>query len=245
MQSKQIGIKSISAYLEQIGVALREDMIPFWTDYGFDLIGFFITSIDIDDKTPDGQEILRAMAQQSAQSIAGYTWQQGESFRVAEKALSSQGDIGVWGAAMMAGGNLFGGNSGAGGIFQPVPTSVGSQVTASGQVTEPSVRQIFCSKCAKKYPSTSKFCPHCGNEAHLCLKCGSDNDAHAANCVACGASLQSAAETITCPKCSTAAPKDSTFCPQCGTTLAKMCPRCKSKMPDNAPFCPTCGLKTE
>ena len=74
MQANSIGLKSISAHLDALSQQLQKNMAPFWEEYGFLLTGFYITSIDIDDRTADGKKILEAMAQQSAQSIAGYTW---------------------------------------------------------------------------------------------------------------------------------------------------------------------------
>ena len=62
MQSQHIGIKSISAYLEPLSQALKASMLAFWEDYGFNLEGFYITSVEIDDSHPDGQKILEAIA---------------------------------------------------------------------------------------------------------------------------------------------------------------------------------------
>ena len=56
-----------------------------------ELTGFYITSVDLDSRTPDGKKIADALADRSAQNIAGYTWQQKQSFGVANNALSSGG----------------------------------------------------------------------------------------------------------------------------------------------------------
>jgi membrane protease subunit (stomatin/prohibitin family) len=246
MQSKQIGIKSISAYLDVVASELKSEMLAFWVEYGFELIGFFVTSIDIDGETPDGRQILQAMAQQSAQSIAGYTWQQGQSFKVAEQALSGQSDMGIFGAMMLASGNLFGGGgAGQSALLQPIPGSAGNQATASGQTTAAGERQIFCSKCAKQYSASAKFCPHCGNQARLCPKCGSDNAEGVAQCVVCGIALKAGAALVKCSHCAAEIPSDAAFCSHCGASMIKSCKRCKTKLPDDAPYCPTCGLKVE
>jgi len=241
MQSRLIGLKSVSAYLETIAADLKTEVAPFWAEYGFELTAIFVTSVDVDSSTPDGQQILQAMAQQSAQSIAGYTWQQGQSFRVADKALSSNSDLGVFGAMMMAGGNLFGGGGGNSGLLTPVPSSAGNSASASGQV-QPEARQVFCSKCAKHYPTTSKFCPHCGNQAHLCPGCGTDNAPGVPKCVGCGKTLIQGGSRA-CVKCQAEIAGDAAFCAQCGQPQFKACTRCKGKLPEGSPYCPTCGQK--
>jgi membrane protease subunit (stomatin/prohibitin family) len=85
MQSQRIGIKSISGYLEPLSQALKSSMLAFWEDYGFNLEGFYITSVEIDSSSVEGQRILEAIARQSAQLIGGYSWQQAKAFEVAEK----------------------------------------------------------------------------------------------------------------------------------------------------------------
>lgn len=242
MQANTIGLKAISSYLEKISVAVKQDLVPYWENYGIELTVFYIISIDIDDTTEEGAEILRAMGQQSAQSIAGYTWQQGQSFRVAEKALSGNSEFGFLGAMMMAGGGLFGGNNNSG-LLQPTASTAGADTKSHGQAgsTEP-VQMIFCSKCAKKYPSTSKFCPYCGDIYNPCPQCGSDNAESAVRCVNCGHVLKETPAVI-CAKCKTPLSADVAFCPNCGTPTARKCPRCGTAVKSDLAFCPCCGKK--
>lgn len=61
------------------------------------------TSIDIDQSDEQGRQVIKAMTQQSAQKIAGYTWQQQQGFEVATT-LTQGGDMGMIGAVMMTGG---------------------------------------------------------------------------------------------------------------------------------------------
>ena len=245
MQADTIGIKAISGYLDRLSAILKEDLKPFWGEYGFELIAFNLNTVDIDESRQDGRDILNAMAQQSAQSIAGYTWQQKQTFDVAGKALDGNTEFGMLGAMMMAGGGLFGGGNGgmASAAMAPVASSAGMEVKSSGQVTAGTMsRMVFCSKCAKKYPSTSKFCPYCGDVYNPCPNCGADNDEKATRCVSCGKVLIQTQGAI-CPKCGHPLAEGASFCANCGASAQKECPRCHSPVKADAMFCPNCGKK--
>jgi membrane protease subunit (stomatin/prohibitin family) len=245
MQSQRIGIKSISAYLEPLSQALRASMLAFWEDYGFNLEGFYITSVEIDDSHPDGQRILDAIGRQSAQLIGGYSWQQSQAFEVAKDAVNSisEGKGGMLGALMMT--SMIGGGSGAAGaLLQPSPGGVPSS-GASGQAgsgVAPVPRDVFCSNCSKKYSNSSKFCPHCGNPYSPCPQCGSDNDKVARRCVSCGTSLSSNAN---CPACGTPLPPGSITCSRCvrGVGGSTTCPQCNAPLSSGDAFCSECGKK--
>ncbi len=245
MQSQRIGIKSISAYLEPLSQALKASMLAFWEDYGFNLEGFYITSVEIDDSNEDGQRILDAMARQSAQIIGGYSWQQSKAFEVAENAVSAAGSGGMLGALMMT--NMMGGSGGAAAaMLQPSPGGV--PVTgASGQVgsgAAPVPREVFCSNCSKKYSSTSKFCPHCGNLYNPCPQCGSDNGKEARRCVSCGTPFSSLTR---CPVCGMNLPPGAVNCPRCVHAVAGAvaCTKCGSVIAPGDGFCSACGKKVE
>ena len=248
MQSQRIGIQSISAYLEPLSDGLRNSMLAFWEDFGFALTGFYITSIEIDGGSEAGRRILDAMARQSAQVIGGFTWQQSQAFEVADKAIASlgQGNGGLLGAVMMT--NLMGSGGGMGaGLLQPTPMSGGGQASAAGQagtgIAVP-LRDVFCSNCARKYPNTMKFCPHCGDPYLPCPRCGADNDAKAKRCVSCGTPL---ATGSVCPVCGTNIPPGGTSCPKCTRPLGALpaCSRCGAILDGHPSFCPQCGKKVE
>lgn len=48
---------------------------------------FYVSSIDIDDSTPDGRKVKNALSEQSSMSITGHTWQQERAFGMAEQAI--------------------------------------------------------------------------------------------------------------------------------------------------------------
>ncbi|MDR0708071.1 MAG: SPFH domain-containing protein [Treponema sp.] len=215
MQANQVGITTISARLDDLSRFLKEPLREFWESYGMLLTGFYITSVDLDTSTEDGKKIAAALSDRSAQNIAGYTWQQKQGFGVANNAVSRNGDMGVLGAMAMTG--MMGGGAAAA-MMQPpyMPAGGAAQTPLAGR------KEVFCSRCAKKYPATSHFCPYCGNKYNPCPRCGSDNIAGTKRCVSCGAGL--AAE-------------------QAGGGVGNVCPRCGQPAPLGVKFCAVCGNK--
>ncbi len=220
--------------LDQLSNFISQPMAEFWNEYGLQLTGFYITSIDVDTTSKDGRKIAEALSDRSAQNIAGYTWQQRQSFDMANNAVSGLGSSksgmgGLVGMAMMGG--MFSG----GGMGQPmmqVPSQTGygagpgiGQQAASqagyGGGAQPR-RQVFCANCAKPYDATSRFCPNCGHEYNPCPICGSDNQQGAHRCVSCGAELPShnvVYADVSCPRCRAMVKPGTRFCPQCGMRL--------------------------
>lgn len=244
MQAQRIGIKSISAYLEPLSAALQASMRAFWEDYGFHLEGFYITSIEVDSSDKAGQAILEAIANQSAQAIAGYSWQQSKAFDVAQGAMEkTSGSSGLLGALLVTG--AMGGGLSSG-LLQPSPPGVpvsGASGQAGTGVSLPP-REVFCSNCARKYNSTSKFCPHCGDPYNPCPKCGADNDASNRRCVSCGTPL---AAVQLCDNCKSPLPLNARVCPSCAKPVGGelRCRRCNSPILDGDAFCSECGQKVE
>ncbi|MDR0712318.1 MAG: SPFH domain-containing protein [Prevotellaceae bacterium] len=254
MLKHRIGYKTISAALDEISNFLKATMTPFWEEMGLELTKFYITSIDIDGSTPDGRRVLEAISQQSAMSITGHTWQQEQLFGVANNAVDgfSNGNGGLIGgliAMNMMGG--MGGGAGAG-MMNPQysqPSFGGSSaIGASGRPDNspppPPEKLVFCSSCAKKFPNTHRFCPHCGDPYNPCPKCGTDNDQNAKRCISCGTPLQT--EAVSCPNCNAPLVAGSTFCGSCGKQLQTSdgnCSRCGAPLAPNVKFCPKCGNK--
>lgn len=244
IMSNKIGIKTISAFLEGLSESLRLSIATFWEEYGFQLISFYITTIEVDSNTDAGKMILKAMSQQSAQIIGGYTWQQSQVFELGDKVVDSigkgNGENSLLGAVLAT--NLMV-NMPGGGLLNPV--SYKNQETnqnVQNPVANPT-REVYCSNCAKKFSSNMKFCPHCGDPYTACPKCGADNDKDAKKCVSCGTGLL--ASVSVCTNCSSTIADGAAFCATCGKPVAAKegcCKRCGHKL-GSTPFCSQCGFK--
>ena len=227
MTANHVGIMQVSAFLDQLSTFLSDPLKNFWDEYGLELTGFYVTSVDIDTSTADGKKIAEAMSDRSAQNIAGYTWQQKQSFGTVNNAVqNSRGGIGMMGAAMMMGGGLSGNAGMASSMMNPTGTgNFSNGFTGAGSSAINMKNEVFCSKCGKKFPSTSKFCPFCGDVYNPCPVCGRDNDVNARRCAVCGASLQSqntinsSISSNCCSRCGNAVPAGTKFCPNCGNRM--------------------------
>lgn len=227
MTANHVGINQISSYLDNLSTFIRQPMAEFWEEYGFDLPGFYITSVDIDVSTPEGRKISEALSDRSAQAIAGYTWQQKQSFDVANNAMSNGSQMGILGVAMMTG--AFAGNGGGMGnsMFQQpnpgqyqMPVNQGYGMNANQQMMPHARAEVFCSNCGKKFPTTSQFCPFCGDQYRPCSVCGADNGKNASRCVTCGSVLQTTQFTANmCSKCNAPIQPGTKFCAVCGNPL--------------------------
>ena len=248
MINNKIGLKQISAHLDNISEHLKTLMLPFWENLGLELTKFYVTSIEVDSTTEVGRRVLDAISRQSAQSIGGYTWQQEKAFDVAKDAVDglANSNSGIMGAIVAS--NMMGGLGGAGGgVMQPQynqpafgSTNQGQQGGAVQPVSQ--IREVYCSNCSKKFPSSDRFCPHCGDSYDACPKCGTDNDKSAKRCVSCSTQLQS--DTASCTNCNNPLPAGSTFCGNCGKQQAEdKCSRCTTPLAPTIKFCPKCGQK--
>ncbi|MDR2773673.1 MAG: SPFH domain-containing protein [Tannerella sp.] len=250
----RVGFKYISAFLDELSEYLKSALNSFWDNLGLDLLQFNITTIDIDKSTPEGQRVAEAISQQSAMSITGHTWQQEKMFEMGNNAIDGfgNGNGGLLGGLMamnMMGG--MGGNAGVGGgMMNPQysqPTFGNQQQNFHGgqQQGQPQqVREVYCSNCAKKFPSSHKFCPHCGDPYNPCPKCGTDNQQNAKRCVSCGTVLTGGGETGNfCPNCNAPLAAGATFCGNCGSKVSSSdtCSRCGTPLASNIKFCPKCG----
>lgn len=224
MSANRVGVMQISAFLDQLSTFISSPLKEFWDEYGLELTGFYVTSVDLDTSTPDGKKIADAMSDRSAQNIAGYTWQQKQSFGTVNNAVeNSKGGIGMMGAAMMMGGGL-NGNPGMGSAMM-TPNGNGNfaQMQNSSPINQKAT--VFCSRCGKSFPSSNKFCPHCGDVYNPCPMCGRDNDVNAKRCAVCGAGLQAQNDLNnmmsgnSCSRCGSSVPAGTKFCPNCGNRL--------------------------
>jgi membrane protease subunit (stomatin/prohibitin family) len=249
----RVGFKQISAYLDELSKYLKSALNPFWDHLGLELIQFNITTIEIDKSTEEGKRVAEAIAQQSAMSITGHTWQQEQMFGVANNAVDSlgNGNGGLIGGLMAM--NMMGGMGGGagvgGGMMNPQfnqPTFGGNNQGFQGQPVQPvqPVREVYCSNCSRKFSTIDRFCPYCGDPYNGCPKCDTDNEQNAKRCISCGTPLQ--AEQSTCPNCNAPLAPGSTFCGNCGKQLQtsdSSCNRCGTPLAPNVKFCSKCGNK--
>lgn len=255
-----VGYKQIAMYLDPISTHLRDSMNDFLKEYGIELPKFYVSEIDIDTSTPEGQKIKDAIATQSSMSITGHTWQQEQMFNTANNALDQVGGIGGGGGLLggimainMMNGMGNGGGVGAG-MMHPQynqPTFGGNNVQSEGMpggmpgAQQGGFRMVYCASCSKKFSSNMMHCPHCGNKYNPCPNCGSDNLEDARRCVSCGTPL-SGGNSTKCPHCRTEIPQGYSFCPGCGQPViiaSNNCSRCGSPFPPGSKFCPRCGNK--
>ncbi|MCM1449927.1 MAG: SPFH domain-containing protein [Clostridiales bacterium] len=257
MMQNSVGFKQISAFLDPLSQSLKAQLNDFCNNIGLDVPKFYVSDIDIDTSTPEGLKVKEAIATQSSMSITGHTWQQEQMFGTASQAINQVGGVGSGGNGNLLGGllaismmNNMTGGAANGSMMNPQfsqPTFGGGQSAPQNfqQGATPSAqpaRMVYCSSCSKKFPSTSAFCPNCGNKYHPCPNCGSDNPEEAHRCVNCGTQLAGAANK--CPHCNMTLPAGSTFCPGCGQPViisSNTCSRCGSPLPPTAAFCPKCG----
>lgn len=249
MMNNNIGLKRISAHLDSISEHLRLTMRAFWENLGFDLTGFYITTIEVDGSTDVGKRVLDAISRQSAQAIGGYTWQQSQIMEVAKDAvggMSGGGGNSLLGAVLAT--NMMGSLGGGGAAMQPQynqPTFGGAQGGQQGGQQNMSVKaphEVFCSNCSKKFSSNLNFCPNCGDEYCPCPRCGTDNDKNAKRCVSCGQQLRQ--QGAFCPNCNSVVSPGNNFCDNCGKMVAEdKCTRCSASLAPNMKFCPKCGQK--
>lgn len=186
-------------------------------------------------------------------------------------AMGSGGSGGLLGGIMainmmngMMGGGRQGGGAAGGGVAsdmmrpqynQPTFGPSSPQQPAAGQPAaggnafpgqqqqQKGPQMVYCSNCGKKYPSTSSFCPNCGNQYNPCPQCGTDNNPHSRRCVSCGTTLGGNAGGAHCPSCNAPLQPGSVFCGNCGQRVVSSdtCTRCGSTLPPNVKFCPKCG----
>lgn len=250
----RVGFKYLSAFLDELSEYLKNILTSFWDNLGIELMQFNITSIDIDKSTEEGRKVAEAIATQASMSITGHTWQQEQMFNTANNAVDSFGNAtgngGMIGAllAMNMMGGMGGGGAVGGGMMQPQfnqPNFAGNnQGENFSQEAQQQVKMVYCSNCAKKFPNSTQFCPHCGDKYNPCPKCNTDNDENARRCVSCGTQLSSNTGN-SCPRCNMPLAAGAAFCGNCGQQIASSdaCTRCGSPMPGNVKFCPKCGNK--
>lgn len=224
---KNIGILKVSAYYQELSDSLKEQMIPFFADYGIKIDNFSFMSINVPDEDiqaiNEAKIAARKMDMESAamarkREREGYTYQQEKGFEVLGTAAGNESTMG--GGMMNAGMGLgmgFGLGGAFGGAMNNMAQNAFGSMNANPQQQPQQQPQATdmqkCSSCGATVKQGVKFCPECGAKlGSFCPKCGAPISPNAKFCGECGAKLQA-----TCPNCGAELPQGTKFCPECGT----------------------------
>lgn len=262
--NKKISILEINVYISEIAKHIEERIRPVFQDFGIKLVNFFVESINTPEDDPAKVRLKEALAKKAEMDIIGYTYQQERTFNTLENAAKNEGTGGDMIGAGLGMGMGFGLGGGMGnqiaGLTSMLDTSVYNKkcprcatnnrqeayfCIACGHhyaaVTEPANiphNGATCNACGKSFPSSAKFCPHCGDPHNPCPKCGADNAPDAAICINCDYSLMAA----TCNACGERVDPNGNFCMHCGVNLAVMkCGNCRHDIKPGQKFCLSCG----
>lgn len=227
MVAQHIGVLNISAFMAPLSDELKNQLLPFFEDYGISLDNFSfntITPLEEDLRMINEAKIaarkmdLESAARARMREREGYTYQQEHSFDVLKSAAQNEGTSGTFlGAGMGVGmGFGLGGAFGAGmnNMTQNMDVGQNGQNGAAGQAGK------VCANCGAKLPESAKFCYSCGKEVID-------------------------PNTIVCPKCNAKLPAGAKFCFSCGNKLANTCVKCGKELPLGAKFCNECGAPQE
>ena len=255
---KQISVLEINAYLDDLSVHLKTQILPVFEEFGIKLVNFYVNDINVPEDDTAVKKLKDALAKRAEMDIVGYNYVQERSFDTLEGAATntSSGQAGLMGTGIGLGlgvgiGGAFGQQMG--GVTQTINTKETKRCSKCNAVMDANTRfcsscgadtqvkqdVVQCSNCGHEYSRNSKFCPSCGDKYTPCLSCGADLKAGSTVCHVCGASAPTP-----CPKCGVLhSDKNLNFCPECGEPLVKKCSKCGSVITGNSKFCHECGEK--
>lgn len=232
---KKVSVLEINAYISEISESLKESILPTFSDFGVELVNFYVNDISVPEDDSAVIKLKGALAKKAEMDIIGYSYTQERSFDTLEGAATNQGS----GSAPIMGAGLgLGMGLGLGGNFGGAFGDVGKNINTN--------QNKECPHCHKQISSEYKFCPSCGKDTNfsgnqnICTKCGASNNHGLKFCGQCGNSL-----VKTCTKCGEAIGDKQKFCSHCGNSLVKKCLKCGSELGDNLKFCPECGNKVD
>lgn len=224
MVQKGIGILKVSAFYADLSDSLKQQMIPYFEDYGICIDNFSFMTINVPDEDLNAINEAKIKARRmdmESEALArkrareGYTYQQEKGFDVMKEAAGNEGggNSGLMGAGMGLGVGL--GVGGAmGGAFGNLANETFDSMKQKPNQFQNQTNTSKCPKCGLDVVNGAKFCPNCGNKL-----------------------------VETCPKCGAEIPNGSKFCPNCGNKLSATCAKCGAELDTGAKFCPNCGEK--
>ncbi len=261
---KHISILEINAYIDELSAHMKERINPIMSDYGIELISFYVNDISVPEDDEAVKKLKDALAKRAEMDIIGYNYQQERSFDTLEGAAknSSSNTTPFMGAGIGLGMGL--------GMAPVVGTSFGNiskeiQVNNLETITKKCLNcnnvipqnqkfcgscgfntnkqteqeiMIVCSNCNSSITKENKFCPDCGRKICHCPNCANDIADDSIKCSICNYE-----KPKICSDCGAEISKNTKFCPECGKTNVKVCLKCESTMAYEKKFCSECGEK--
>lgn len=176
-----ISFLEVNTHLLEMSDALKSLLAKDFLAYGLELLTFNISTIFVPPDDPSYLRIKDALAKKAEMDIVGYSYAQGRTFDIYEKAASNEGALT---APLM--------NAGIG---LGLATKTGEKLMRSNSDLfdddEDEVKKLVCPKCHAVLPQESIFCFKCGTRVSepVCPKCGAKVSSEMAFCPKCGGKL--------------------------------------------------------
>ncbi len=195
-------ILDLPKQFKEMGEVLKVEMGGEFRKFGLELGQFIVQSVS------PPEEVQKAIDARASMGAVG-DLDRFLKFKAAQ-ALEAAGSAG--GGAAAQGMGLAAGL----GVGAMLPGMIFD--TSRGSATKPGKGSVFCPGCHNEMPDDSRFCPRCGKQAVVAMRC---------------------------MKCSADLPPESKFCLKCGTPVGQKvsCPNCRVDLPPGASFCLKCGEK--
>lgn len=209
---EKITFLEITAHIDSISQAVRENLSIEFAQYGIELVNFNINAISVPENDPSFLQLKSALAKKAEMGIIGYNYQQERTFDVLEGAANNEGS-GVMNAGVGLG---MGVNLGS-----VIGTAFGGAVAnVEVKTTGPQTESIRCVKCGAAVTEQAKFCPACGEQIlldnmMLCPHCKQATP-YGKFCQNCGKKL-----TLICPGCGAEVSPQARFCSECGERMGR------------------------
>lgn len=209
---EKITFLEITAHIDSISQAVRENLSIELARYGIELINFNICAISIPENDPSFLRLKSALAKKAEMGIIGYNYQQERTFDVLEGAANNESS-GVMNAGVGLGmgvnlGNVIGAAFG------------GAAANVDVRAIDPQAEGNCCTKCGAAVAEQAKFCPTCGERILpknmiLCPHC-KQATANGKFCQNCGEKLMRI-----CPGCGAEVSQQARFCSECGERMGE------------------------
>lgn len=213
--TKKISVLEINSFLEELSDELKDKMLPILSQYGIELINFYVNDINVPENDTAVIQLKKALAKKAEMDIIGYDYRQERSFDTMEGAATNPGSMqsGLMGAGLGLG-------VGAG-----MGSFMGKEFSGMVNQSFSTVSTKSCSKCKQVIDSAERFCSKCGWDT--CME----------------TSEPTTSKSATCTECNAVIPVTAKFCPECGHSLLRKCSKCSSTVDKDQKFCPECGEK--